>query len=163
MSIFASLLDKTSSSVKKEASRKSVYDRFSEIERRINLKLTFGDIPVNYLISKDWEQVQQNCHGVILMREHYSNSTVKCVHNRWSKFAFISIHHHDDADQLLWINNGRLKIVLYDESGKEITSEVLLSYDENNQPYLIKAGVNHMLIAMEEETDFVTRFDIITK
>lgn len=160
----ASLIDtifETSISKNKNAAKKQVYEKINEIHRRVNIKLVFDSTPVNYSITKDWNQIYENCQGVIMMREHYSTDTVKCVHNKWGKMAFIAIHKHDDADQLIWIHNGKLKIDIYDESGKNIIEEKILTYDQADQPYLIPAGTNHMLISLEHDTDFVTRYDII--
>lgn len=133
-------------------------EQFNKLASRFTIQPKFSRSSVNFNIFKDWDRLKTHCKGIVLMREHYSSTHVKCVHNKWSKNAYLFIHRHDDADSMFWVHNGVLKIEIWDDTCTNLKSTKIIVFSDNDQPITINAGVNHKIIALEE-TDFVVRYN----
>ncbi len=138
-----------------------LYNQINKIKDRFEINTSSNNEPINFNISKDWERFSHSISGVILMREHYSNNNVKCVHNKWEKCAKLPLHVHTDCDQTIWVHNGALIITIYDENSKNELETKIITHRNIDQPFTIKKGVPHTIRAISD-VDFVSRFDIYT-
>ena len=134
-------------------------EQIDKLKKRIQVDAVYEGVPINFKIGKDWERYARCIEGKILMREHYSNEFVKCVHNKWSKNSYVPVHYHSDSDQMIWVHNGAISIDIYDKKGINIIETKILTHRNEDQPYKIKKGVPHAIRAISD-ADFVSRFDI---
>lgn len=140
-------------------SQQALEVELKRMKERMFIPVNFEDVVVNFEVREGFTQVLSDlAKGVLFIRTHYNGDTVKCVHNKWEKGAYLKRHYHSNAEEYLYVTNGALRIQLFSPDGNIIETAIIRDTDIG-QPYFIGKGVSHFIEAIEDNTNFICRFE----
>lgn len=147
---------------RRSATEDEFYERIEKLRKQFAVGATFDNVVVDFEIGEDWQQLQDNCHGLVKFRCFTSNAhesiegverRIKAAHNFWTKGSFINGHFHADCDEWLYLVEGTMEVLTI-ENGEE--KEKCYTSD-SPQPIIIKRGVKHFVRALTD-VSFVVKF-----
>ena len=140
-----------------KARKKEVDKVFERIQRKMEIAASFEAVTVDFDFPENFKKIIGSfCEREIEWRKFWisEDRTILSAHNEWKKGAFLKAHYHTQAEELIYIIEGELEVVLYNHRGEAYKTKVLTG---NSNVMLIPAGIPHKTTALKE-SHFVIKF-----
>lgn len=139
-------------SPKKAIREKSIFDQvYNDLTDKLSLTAHFGDMPINFTMSRDWSKLKEHSVGDIRFRDFYTSNNIISAHNFWAKNSLVFSHCHSNADEFIYLVHGLLEVT--------IDHTVTLIRPDKDNPFIINSGIYHVIKALETSV-FVSKFVI---
>jgi quercetin dioxygenase-like cupin family protein len=131
---------------------KSEFDRvYNALYSKLSIGVDFGDRIINFKSHREWEKLTEHSVGEIRHRHFFTDGLVASAQAFWEKGATVFRHCHSNADQFIYLINGRLEV---DMDNKKFIVE-----PDADNPFVIVAGMSHVIKALENSV-LVAKFVI---